>query len=76
MRRAARFFCLEARGMQKPEKIQVGVRKVERALWAGAKTQAKAEGVTLQEWVERALVHELARARAREREERSASCGA
>ena len=60
--------------MQKPGKIQVGVRKVERALWAGAKTQAKAEGVTLQEWVERALVHELARAR--EREERSASGGA
>ena len=75
MRRAARFFGLEARGMQKPEKIQVGV-KVERVVWAGAKAQAKAQGVTLQEWVERALVHELARARAREREERSASCGA
>jgi hypothetical protein len=49
--------------MTKPHGKAVCVRGVEVALYAEVKAQAKAEGMLVKDWIERAVMHELVRAR-------------
>ena len=49
--------------MTKPQERTVCLRTFEVALYAKVKAQAKAEEMLVKDWIERALIHELARAR-------------
>jgi hypothetical protein len=49
--------------MTKPKEKTVSVRGFNIDFYAKVKAQAKAEGVLVKDWIERALIHELARAR-------------
>ena len=49
--------------MTKPEAKTICVRGFEAALYAEVKAQAKAEGMLIKDWIERAVTHELVRAR-------------
>ena len=50
----------------KPRRKTVCVRGFDVDLYAVVKARAKAEGVLVRDWLERALIHELARARKQE----------
>jgi len=49
--------------MTKPKEKTVCLRCFEVALYAKVKAQAKAEGMLVKDWIERAVIHELVRAR-------------
>jgi len=49
--------------MTKPKEKTVCLRSFEVALYAKVKAQAKAERMLLKDWIERAVIHELVRAR-------------
>ena len=49
--------------MAKPEAKTICVRGFEAALYAEVKAQAKAEGMLIKDWIERALIRELVRSR-------------
>ena len=48
--------------MTKPEEKTVCVRGFNVDFYAKVKAQAKAEGMLVKDWIERALIHELVRA--------------
>jgi hypothetical protein len=52
--------------MTKPKEKTVCVRGFDVDLYAAVKARAKAEGMLVRDWLERALIHELARARKEE----------
>jgi hypothetical protein len=49
--------------LTKPKEKIVCLRNFEVALYADVKAQAKAEGLLVKDWIERAVIHELVRAR-------------
>ena len=49
--------------MTEPKRKTVCVRGFDVDLYAKVKAQAKAEGMLVKDWIERALIHELVRAR-------------
>jgi hypothetical protein len=60
--------------MTNPDEKIVSMRVLEIELYEAIKTQAKAEGVLVKEWINRALHHELVRVR-RERTQLEAQLG-
>jgi hypothetical protein len=49
--------------MTKPKRKTICLRDFDANLYAVVKAQAKAEGMLIKDWIERALTHELVRAR-------------